>query len=233
MARLVPADRIEQLVRAATEVFIDRGFQRTQMADIAEALGVAKGTLYLYVESKDALFDLACRNADHPFVKPQRLPVPTPRPRATMKLIAERLGAAMASIPAIDAQADLATIVAALYDTLARNRVGLKLVDRSARELPELAVLWFGTGRMTVVAALDRYLTAGIRAGRIRPVADAAVAARFIVETCAFWAVHRHWDAAPQSVDDATARSSVIDLIGAAFAPLEGRMAKTVKGVPR
>ena len=32
----------------------------------AEAMGVAKGTLYLYVESKEALFDLTCRSADAP-----------------------------------------------------------------------------------------------------------------------------------------------------------------------
>jgi AcrR family transcriptional regulator len=34
------------------------------MADVAEALGVAKGTLYLCVESKEALFDAVLRYAD-------------------------------------------------------------------------------------------------------------------------------------------------------------------------
>ena len=34
------------------------------MADLAEALGVAKGTRYLYLKSNEALFDLAVRHAD-------------------------------------------------------------------------------------------------------------------------------------------------------------------------
>jgi AcrR family transcriptional regulator len=219
MVRVVPEGRLEQLVRVATGVFIEQGFRRTQMADIADALGVAKGTLYLYVESKEALFDLACKNADRPFARPDVLPVPTPKPRATLKLIAERLSTALAAAPAIDADADLPAIVGGLYDTLASNREGLKLIDRSARELPELAELWFGKARATVVAALAQHLDAGIRAKRLRKAQDTAVAARFVVETCAFWAVHRHWDAAPQAVHDAVARSTVIDLILAAFSP--------------
>jgi AcrR family transcriptional regulator len=218
MARVVPDDRLEQLVRAATEVFIAQGYRRTQMSDVADALGVAKGTLYLYVASKEALFDLACRSADRPFVKPAALPVATPRPRATLKHIAARIDDALRGLPALDARADLATIVSGLYDLLAANRHGLKLIDRSARDLPELAALWFGNGRGAVVEALARVLDAQIGARRLRPVGDVSVAARFIVETCAFWAVHRHWDAAPQDVDDATARRTVIDLVAAAFA---------------
>ena len=68
MPRTIPDDRLAKLVDCATEVFIAQGYQRTQMADVAKALGVAKGTLYLYVESKDALFDLVARCADdaHP-----------------------------------------------------------------------------------------------------------------------------------------------------------------------
>ena len=55
MARSIPVGRLEHLVDCATSVFIDQGYRRTQMADVADALGVAKGTLYLYVESKEAL----------------------------------------------------------------------------------------------------------------------------------------------------------------------------------
>ena len=80
MARTIPADRFDQLIDTATQVFIEQGYRRTQMADIAEAMGVAKGTLYLYVESKEALFDLTCRWADapRPLLRPTVLPVPTP-----------------------------------------------------------------------------------------------------------------------------------------------------------
>jgi AcrR family transcriptional regulator len=52
------------LIEVATQTFVARGYRLTQMSDVAEALGVAKGTLYGYVESKEALFDAAVRLAD-------------------------------------------------------------------------------------------------------------------------------------------------------------------------
>ena len=63
MPRRVPEHRIKDLFAAATAVFIEQGYRRTQMSDVARRLGVAKGTLYLYVESKEALFDAVLRNA--------------------------------------------------------------------------------------------------------------------------------------------------------------------------
>lgn len=55
MARKAPTRRFSQLIDTATETFIAHGYQRTQMEEIANSLGVAKGTLYGYVESKAAL----------------------------------------------------------------------------------------------------------------------------------------------------------------------------------
>ncbi len=93
MARTTPPDRLPHLIACATTVFIDQGYRRTQMDDIATAVGVAKGTLYLYVESKEALFDLVLRCADAAPPLPQfaPLPVPTPPPGATLRYVRERL----------------------------------------------------------------------------------------------------------------------------------------------
>jgi AcrR family transcriptional regulator len=66
MPRQTPLDRLDRLVDVATAVFTERGYRRTQMADVAAAMGVAKGTLYLAVASKEALFDLVVRFADGP-----------------------------------------------------------------------------------------------------------------------------------------------------------------------
>ena len=80
MARKIPENRFDELVRAGVEVFIARGYRLTQMQDIAEAVGVAKGTLYGYVESKHALFALCLATADRMerIERPATLPVPTP-----------------------------------------------------------------------------------------------------------------------------------------------------------
>src|SRR6266478_5870987 len=93
MPRHDPVARLSDLVKTATEVFIECGYKSTQMEDIASALGVAKGTLYVYVESKDALFDLVLRCADkvRPVERVPRLPIPTPKRGATLAYVRERL----------------------------------------------------------------------------------------------------------------------------------------------
>jgi TetR/AcrR family fatty acid metabolism transcriptional regulator len=43
------------ILRAAIDVFADRGFFNAQVADVARVAGVAAGTVYLYFRSKDDL----------------------------------------------------------------------------------------------------------------------------------------------------------------------------------
>jgi len=228
MARRIPDDRIDQLIDTATQVFIEQGYRRTQMADIADAMGVAKGTLYLSVESKEALFDLACRFADapRPLPRPERLPVATPPPGATLAYVGERL-ARESSLPALTAAIgrqrvrkpgeELAEIVGEIYDVLARNRRGLKLIDRSARDVPEIAAVWFDGARGGFLALLRQYLDARLRRGLFRPVPDVAAATRLVLELIVFWAVHRHWDAHPEPIDEGTARATVIRFVTGAL----------------
>ncbi|NMG45990.1 TetR family transcriptional regulator [Aromatoleum toluvorans] len=48
--------RPQELTAAALSLFVEKGFAATRLDDIAERAGVSKGTLYLYFDSKDALF---------------------------------------------------------------------------------------------------------------------------------------------------------------------------------
>ncbi len=53
---LLPArPREADLLAAATRLFRTRGFHATSMQDLAEALGMNRGSLYHYIESKDDL----------------------------------------------------------------------------------------------------------------------------------------------------------------------------------
>jgi len=223
VARRMPDDRLERLVDCATQVFIEQGYARTQMADVAAALGVAKGTLYLYVESKEALFDLVARYADaeQPAQWPP-LPVRTPKPGATVKYVRERLSQsgvpptlarALAQKRHPDTRAELEAIMRELYDTVARNRRGIKLLDRSAREYPELAALWFEGGRGGLIGLLTEYLEDRMRRKALRSLPDPAVAARLLIETIVFWAVHRHWDPHPQTVEESVAKETVVRFV--------------------
>jgi TetR/AcrR family transcriptional regulator, transcriptional repressor for nem operon len=63
--RLAPELRRESIVEAATAVFAERGLDAVTMDDVADAAGVAKGTVYLYFDSKENLVTaLQARYAD-------------------------------------------------------------------------------------------------------------------------------------------------------------------------
>ena len=49
-------ERKQQLLAAAAELFADRGYSATRIADICAAAGVAKGLFYWYFPTKGALF---------------------------------------------------------------------------------------------------------------------------------------------------------------------------------
>jgi AcrR family transcriptional regulator len=54
--------KLQAILDAALDVFADKGFADTRLDDVALRAGVAKGTLYLYFESKQALFEALIRS---------------------------------------------------------------------------------------------------------------------------------------------------------------------------
>jgi AcrR family transcriptional regulator len=228
--RSIPPDRYDALIRAATEVFLEQGYRRTQMADVAGALGVAKGTVYLYVESKEALFDRVLEHADRTdaIPSPRMLPVPTPRPGSTLRRLRARLAregklpALTAALPrrrARDSRAELAAIARELYRLLAAHRVAIKLLDRCGRDFPALSALWSASGRGGIVATLERYLRARVASRQLAPLTDSALSARMTLEVAAMWAVHRHWDPFPSArpFEEAQVEDGVVEFISRAL----------------
>jgi AcrR family transcriptional regulator len=60
MAKPADPNRREDILKAAREVFKQDGYGKAHVAEIAERAGVAKGTVYLYFQSKQAMLDALC-----------------------------------------------------------------------------------------------------------------------------------------------------------------------------
>lgn len=52
-----PEVRRQEILDAALRLFGEKGYEKTSIADIAKAVGVAQGLCYRYFPSKEALFD--------------------------------------------------------------------------------------------------------------------------------------------------------------------------------
>jgi len=52
-------ERWAQLIEVATRVFFEKGYDAASLQDIADRLGMLKGSLYYYIQSKeDLLFEV-------------------------------------------------------------------------------------------------------------------------------------------------------------------------------
>lgn len=224
--------QVGDVVAAAARVFIAHGYSRTQVQDVANALGVAKGTVYGYAESKEALFAASVRYADghEPLPQPGELPVTTPAGGEVAALVSTRLAGEIADMTltrTLDGSTDagLADIVLDLYQRLARHRIAIKLVDRCAPELPDLAEVWFGSGRRAQVGGLQAFLEHGVRDGRFSLPGPTPLVARTILELVTLWAVHCHFDPAPPTggrtdqLDDSVIAATLAELLVRATLP--------------
>jgi AcrR family transcriptional regulator len=222
VARTRPEGRLDEILDAAASVFMAKGFRRTRMSDIAREAGVSAGLLYTYAENKDALYHAVFDRALGAMVDQSALPLRTPSAEDA-KAVRKR-AAGMGAIAALDRalesrrrpndiRAELEQIVGEHYDQIHRYRNALRLVERSAIDTPELTERFYVRGRQPFVARLTTYVERRMNQGLLRRVPDPAVAARFVIESVAWFANHRYGDHDGGQIDDDVARATVLQIV--------------------
>lgn len=222
-----PPRPLGEVADAAVRIFTDKGFRTAGISDISAALGLSHGALYTYADSKQALLYLALMRAVHPdAVDALAIPVAAPPQQQIIEMVDawavaqtgfKALTEAVSGASARPAGEELADIVAELYDFVENNRHILTLIAQCAQDLPDLGQWYFVRRRRAMIQALGEYLRGRIAAGDLRPVPDVPVAARFIVESVAWFAMHRHGDPDSAMLGDRASRETVGQLLVAAF----------------
>src|SRR4051812_34822045 len=67
--KVEPAARKQAILDAALMEFSQSGFEAARLDDIADRAGIAKGTLYLYFDDKEGLFEEVVRSAVSPVLE--------------------------------------------------------------------------------------------------------------------------------------------------------------------
>lgn len=229
MPRHTPPGRVQDIARAACEVFIAKGYRGTRLTDVAERLGLSHALLYRYVESKEALLELAARYAmDQVADLEAVVPLATPPPGHILELIRgwlgvragfPRLRGALERGPGGDAGEELAGIIDELYDFIEQNRLLLLLIESLIDDYPGLSGGSVNDRKAALNGRLAAFLGSRAASGRLRPIADPQIAASFLGESVAWFAQHRKRDPTAATIDDHQARASVRELLLAAFVP--------------
>ncbi len=221
MARTRAPRRLQDILDAALQVFSSAGYRRARMHDVAEAAGVSPGLLYTYAAGKEALFSLVIQREAGVDVDALPLPIPNPDTRKLEAVVDRALRTIMRAPaldaaekqPAADARAELAAVIAEMYDGVNRGRRLTRVIERTALDWLALAARFYNRGRKPFVKRLGRYIARRVASGDFHAVPDPDVAGRFMLETVAWFADHRYGDHDGAAIDDAVARATVIELV--------------------
>jgi AcrR family transcriptional regulator len=152
-----------QILDGARRVFLSAGFDGASMGEIARAAGVSKGTLYVYFDSKEALFEALTLEERAGLAEALfRLDESDPDVRAAMR----RLGVSF-----LDAMLNPEHIAS------------IRMVVGATDKFPRFGQAFYEAGPRTGARRLKAYLDAQVGAGRLR-IADTDIAAEQFLGLC-------------------------------------------------
>lgn len=139
-----------EIVEAAFAVFAEKGFAAARLDDIAARAGVSKGALYLYYETKEALFEA----------------VVTSRIGANLAQVREMLAAFPGPFGLL-----LARLIPTMAQVMGRSPVGAigKMVIGEGRNFPQLARHWREAVVEPMLGAMSAAVAAAQARGEVRP----------------------------------------------------------------
>ncbi|MGZ8361656.1 MAG: TetR family transcriptional regulator [Allosphingosinicella sp.] len=143
-------ERPGDIVAAALALFAEKGFAAARIEEIAARAGLSKGTLYLYFDSKEALFRAVVRDVVVP------------------NLDALRAAMLAADLPFAEL---LRTFLPRFAERLTTLPVGAvaKMVIGESRNFPELAKVWHDDVILKAVGLIAGLIDRAQARGEVRP----------------------------------------------------------------
>ncbi|MFC4171911.1 TetR/AcrR family transcriptional regulator [Microvirga sp. GCM10011540] len=159
-----------QILDGARQVFLAQGFDGTSMGEIAKVAGVSKGTLYVYFDNKEKLFEALT--------------------------IEEKSGLAEVLFKLDGEDPDVRAVLTKLGETYLRymgrpdHVSSVRMVIGAAEKFPRLGQAFFDAGPRQGAARLKAYLDRQVEAGRLS-IEDTGIAAQHFLDLCSSGTLRR------------------------------------------
>lgn len=191
-------DRIKSIADAATLLFLQQGYSKTQISHIAKAVGVSVGTIYLDFTGKKEImhFILKCtldpdfinRNFDRPITDD----LFTGLENDIVDLF-EKIGIELTDRLANHAAYyNLETLISDVFDMLSKYAVFFLFIEKNQFDFKFLAE-HYKRYRKKFHEVLSQYLEAFIERGIVRPLENTKLTATLIIEILSWWAMDIHY----------------------------------------
>ncbi|MCB5176089.1 TetR/AcrR family transcriptional regulator [Microvirga lenta] len=159
-----------QILDGARQVFLAQGFDGASMGEIAKVAGVSKGTLYVYFDNKEKLFEALT--------------------------IEEKSGLAEVLFKLDGEDPDVRAVLTKLGETYLRymgrpdHVSSVRMVIGAAEKFPRLGQAFFDAGPRQGAARLKAYLDRQVEAGRLS-IEDTGIAAQHFLDLCSSGTLRR------------------------------------------
>lgn len=193
-------NRLKLFYDAGSYLFINKGFARTQIKDIAKEIGLSTGMLYQYFTSKRDILDFILKCTVDPSVMEQDYEYPITSQlfdglddeiKTAFGANQEQLGKHLADHAA---GYPLAEMFSDAYDMISKYGVGCLIIEHNTDDLKELADYYRGY-RYGYFEQVKRYIEIYIEKGEFRKVDDVFYTTRAVVEIMTWWGMHIRNDA--------------------------------------
>lgn len=164
--------RPAELLAAALELFVERGFAATRLEDVATRAGVSKGTLYLYYSGKEDLFKAVVRGGILPAI-------------ARAETLVENFSGSASEL--------LRVVVSGIWGNVGDSLLsGIpKLIIAESRNFPDLARFYYEEVILRGFAVMSAILERGIETGEFREL-DIKATARAMIGPLLLLMLWRH-----------------------------------------
>lgn len=188
-------NRLKLFYDAGSHLFINKGFARTQIKDIAKEIGLSTGMLYQYFTSKRDILSFILKCTIDPSVLERDYEFPITS--CLFKNLDDEIKAAFEANQAqlgthLTDQAEgypMAEMLSDAYDVISKYGVGCLIIEHNTEDLEELAG-YYRDYRLRYYEQVKRYVEIYIKKGEFRKREDISYTTRAIVEIMAWWGMH-------------------------------------------
>lgn len=210
-------NRMNLIFDAASRLFINKGYARTQMKDIAREIGLSTGMLYVYFTSKRDLLSFILKGTIDPAFITQEFELPIQSEQFD-SLDDEIMEAFEQNTKAFSAHLDditnypLESMMSDAFDVISKYGIGCLLIEKNPDDLGKLTV-YYKEYRQKFYNQILSYITKYMQNGTFRQVELVPYVTRLIIETMSWWGMHITNDAfeIQKNITAQTAKSICMD----------------------
>lgn len=193
-------NRLQTIFEAASSLFINRGYMRTQMKDIAKEIGLSTGMLYVYFKGKKEILDFILKCTIDPDFIEQEFHYPIddqPFEGLSDEIIAVLNENHQKFSEPLSRQAEgysFDQMLSDAFDTIAQYGTGCLVLEKNINDVGILGDYYLNY-RKEFFDHILSYVHFYIANGEIREAKYPELTAQQIIETLSWWGMHVQNDA--------------------------------------